>query len=260
MSERSILRSVAVPTEHGGWGLTLEPVLLGLIVASSGAGALLGLAAFIGFVARTPLKVMLVDRSRDRRLHRTDVAAQLFTVELLVLVVLVLGAARLGDGPFWAPLLVAAPLVLVELWFDMRSRSRRLLPELAGSIGIASTVAMIVLADGGSARLAVGLWVILAARSITSIPFVRAQVGLLHGNTGDPRTLLAADLVAIGLAVVGTLLDPSLLAGAVTIAAIVAFQRVGAQRPVPRATVVGIRQMVLGLVLVATTSAGVLAS
>jgi hypothetical protein len=260
MSERSILRSVAVPTEHGGWGLTLEPVLLGLIVASSGAGALLGLAAFIGFVARTPLKVVLVDVSRDRRLHRTNVAAQLLTAELLVLVVLVLGATRLADAPFWAPLVVAAPLVLLELWFDMRSRSRRLLPELAGSIGIASTVAMIVLADGGSARLAVGLWVVLAARSITSIPFVRAQVGLLHGHTGDPTTLLAADLVAIGLAVVGTVLDPSLLAGAVTIAVIVAFQRVGAQRPVPRATVVGIRQMVLGLVLVATTSAGVLAT
>ena len=119
---------------------------------------------------------------------------------------------------------------------------------------------MIVLADGGDARLAAGLWVILVARSITSIPFVRDQVGLLHGRTGDPTTLLAADLVAIGLAVVVTLLDPSLLAGAVTIAAIVAFQRVGALGPVPRATVIGIRQMVLGLVLVATTSAGVLAS
>ena len=260
MSERSTLRSVAVPTEHGGWGLTLEPVLLGLIVASSGAGALLGLAAFIGFVARTPLKVVLVDVSRDRRLPRTNVAARLFTVELLVLVVLVLGASRLADGPFWAPLIVAAPLVGVELWFDMRSRSRRLLPELAGSIGIASTVAVIVLADGGGARLAVGLWVILAARSITSIPFVRAQVALLHGHTGDPRTPLAADVAAIGLAMVATLLDPSLLAGAVTIAAIVAYQRVDARRPVPQATVVGIRQMVIGLVLVATTSAGVLAS
>ena len=28
-------RGVAVPTEHGGWGFTLEPILLGLLVAHS---------------------------------------------------------------------------------------------------------------------------------------------------------------------------------------------------------------------------------
>ncbi|MDX2007394.1 MAG: hypothetical protein SFU83_19325 [Meiothermus sp.] len=27
------LRSVALPNEHGGWGFTLEPILLGLLVA-----------------------------------------------------------------------------------------------------------------------------------------------------------------------------------------------------------------------------------
>ena len=42
---RSPLRAVAVPSEHGGWGLTAEPVLLGLIVAPSAAGACLGAAA-----------------------------------------------------------------------------------------------------------------------------------------------------------------------------------------------------------------------
>ena len=30
--QRSPLRTVALPSEHGGWGLTLEPVLLGLLV------------------------------------------------------------------------------------------------------------------------------------------------------------------------------------------------------------------------------------
>ncbi|HDL49896.1 MAG TPA: prenyltransferase, partial [Actinobacteria bacterium] len=32
------LRSVAMPTEHGGWGFTLEPIILGLLVAPSPAG------------------------------------------------------------------------------------------------------------------------------------------------------------------------------------------------------------------------------
>ena len=46
---------------------------------------------------------------------------------------------------FWVPLAVAAPFVGVELWFDMRSRGRRLIPELAGTFGIGSVVAAIVL-------------------------------------------------------------------------------------------------------------------
>ena len=50
-SPRPMLRSVALPTEHGGWGLTLEPVLLGLLVAPSVAGLAIGGAAFLVFVA-----------------------------------------------------------------------------------------------------------------------------------------------------------------------------------------------------------------
>lgn len=44
---RPSLRSVAIPAEHGGWGLTLEPGILGVLVAPDLAGVLLGLAALL---------------------------------------------------------------------------------------------------------------------------------------------------------------------------------------------------------------------
>src|SRR5665213_893101 len=47
VARRSPLRAVAMPTEHGGWGLTAEPVLLGLIVAPSIAGGAIGAAAIV---------------------------------------------------------------------------------------------------------------------------------------------------------------------------------------------------------------------
>ncbi len=47
------LRPVALPTEHGGWSLTLEPVVLGLMVEPGWAGLALGTVAILGFVART---------------------------------------------------------------------------------------------------------------------------------------------------------------------------------------------------------------
>ena len=257
---RSLLRSVSVPAEHGGWGLTLEPALLGLLVAWSGAGACLALAALVGFVARTPLKLVLVDASRDRHLARTTLARRVVAVELLVLAALVAGAALLSHGPFWVPAVIAAPLVAVELWFDMRSRSRRLVPELAGAIGISSVVTMIVLADGGDARLAWGLWLVLSARTVTSIPFVRDQIARLHQRAGPPRTTMVADLVAVLVAATAFGLDQALLAGAVAIVGVVVYQRLSARWPTPRAVVVGIRQMVLGLVVVAVTAVGVLAT
>ena len=63
-------KSVALPSEHGGWSLTAEPALLALIVVFSWSGMALGIAAMLAFVARTPLKLVLVDRWRNRWLPR----------------------------------------------------------------------------------------------------------------------------------------------------------------------------------------------
>ena len=253
-----MLRSVAVPTEHGGWGLTLEPVVLGLVVSPSGAGLCVAVAALVGFMARTPLKVVLVDASRGRRLERTAVARRLVAIELLVVVGLVVAALLLAQWSFWPPAVVAAPLVGLELWFDMRSRSRRLAPEMAGAVGISSVVAIIVLAGGGDARLAGALWLILVARSVTSIPFVRDQISRLHGRARRGSILVAADVIALGTAAVAMGLDVAVTAGAVAVAGIVAYQRLSARQPLPRAVVLGLRQMALGFALVAVTAAGVL--
>ena len=134
-AERPLWRQVAVPSEHGGWGLTLEPVLLGLLVAWSWAGLALGVAAFAAFMARTPLKLVAVDRRRDRSLDRTRLAAIVAATEV-VLVLALAAFAFSAAGPAWLiPVLIAAPLVAVEWWFDVRSRGRRLLPELAALHG-----------------------------------------------------------------------------------------------------------------------------
>ena len=80
--QRPLWRSVAIPTEHGGWGLTLEPALLGLMVAFSWSGVAIGVAATLAFLARTPLKLALVDRRRGRVLPRTRLASRIAAGEL----------------------------------------------------------------------------------------------------------------------------------------------------------------------------------
>jgi len=243
-----------MPTEHGGWSLTLEPVLLGLLVGWSWPGLALGLAAVLAFLARTPLKLVLVDRWRGRRLERTGVAARVATVELVLLVGFVVAAALGSDERFWLPLLTAAPLVAVELWFDMRSRSRRLLPELAGTVGIGSVAAAIALADGAETAMAVGLWVVVAARGAAAIPYARTQVLRTRGR---PHHLWHSDLAQALAVLVVTL---AWFAGAVPLAAGIAIVAVAvfnlaAVRATPRpAKIIGVQQMFFGIAVVIVTT------
>lgn len=247
---RSPVRGVALPAEHGGWGLTVEPVVLGLIVAPSLAGLTLGLAALLAFVARTPLKVVLVDRFRDRVLDRTRLATRIVAAELVVLTGLLLAAVVLASGRFWVPLVIALPLLGLELWFDMRSRSRRLLPELAGTTGIGSVGAAIVLAGSGSAETAAGVWLLVAARAVASLPFVRFQ---LQRAKGQPVRVWEQDLAqagAVALAAGGVVLGWLPGPAAVPIGILVLVQLVLARVPPPRAVIVGVQQTLLGLAVV----------
>jgi len=260
VGQRPTWRAVLMPREHGGWGLTLEPILLGCIVAWSIGGAALGVAALTAFLVRTPLTLALVDHRRGRWLDRSRLAARVAAAELLVLLAAVaVTIGTTGSGWRWpVPVAIAAPLVAIEVWHDVRSRGRRLVPELCGAVGIASAAASIVLAAGRSATLAGGVWLVLAARSIGAIPFVRVQILRLRRGEGPVRQSDLAQVASLTVAVAALLLDRRLAAGGAGVAVLAAVQSVWVRRPPIAAKRLGLRQMVLGFGLVAVTAAGVL--
>jgi hypothetical protein len=258
--ERSLWRTVAVPSEHGAWGLTLEPVLLGLVVAPSRAGALLGVAAFLTLLVRTPLKLVVVDARRDRWLDRSRLALRFAVGELVVLVGLGVVAVWAAGWSWLVPVGVAVPLVGVELWFDVRSRGRRLIPELCGSVGIASVAAALVVAGGRSAGLAIGTWLVLSARAAGAIPFVRVQIARLHRRRASIRSSDGMQAVAIAVGAVAVLIDRRMAAAFAGLVVLAVLHVVWVRRPPIAAKVLGMRQMMLGVGLVAVTAAGVLAS
>lgn len=253
------LRAVALPTEHGGWSLTLEPVLLGLLVEPGWSGAYIGLAALVAFLVRTPLRIALVDGYRARSLPRTGPARRIAALELTLLAGLVLLAAATAERSFLWPVIAAAPLVLIELWYDVRSRSRRLVPELAGATGVAAVAAIIALAGGGTGRLAVGLWCVAAARAVAAIAFVRVQLRRSKGQAHSVRRSDGFQLLAVTAATIGWLLDAVSAAGVVAISALALVHAVLARRPVPATPILGAQQVVLGLGVVLTAALGALA-
>jgi hypothetical protein len=252
-------RAVAVPSEHGGWGLTAEPIALGLLVGFSVAGLAIGTAAMLAFLVRTPLKLAVIDHRRGRRLERTVLARRLAIAELAAIALCAAVACALA-GPAWlVPIAIAAPPIALELWFDVRSRGRRLVPELAGSVGIASVAAAIVIAADGTTSLAVAVWVIIAARAIVAIPFVRTQIQRLRHGAAPLAATVAFQVIGIAVAISAAVVDQRLLAGATAVAAgsLLQCRALGIDR-IPPAKVLGVLQMVFGLVVVGASALGVL--
>ncbi len=203
---RSLLRAVAVPAEHGGWGLTAEPVALGLLVAPSISAGLLLVAAFGAFLARTPLKIALGDWRRRRRLPRTMLARRVVTAELVIIGTALATVALRSSRGWWLSLLAAVPLAGVEIYFDMQAKGRRLVPELCGAAAISSTAAAIARAGGARWELAGSLSLLLVARAIGSVPFARAEVMRWRRRSVDLRVPILAQGVAFATAGAGSAL------------------------------------------------------
>ena len=257
---RPVWRAIALPSEHGGWSLTAEPALLGLIVAFSWPGLALAAAAMLAFVARTPLKFVLVDRWRHRWLDRSRLALRIATIEVTVLIALVAVAVVTTDHRFWPPLAIAAPLVLLELWYDTRSRSRRLIPEIAGTVGIGSVAAAVALAGGASGLVAGGLWCVVAARSVAAIAYVRCQIMRSHFRPAPRWQSDIGQIAALGAVGVGWVVDAVPAASVVAIALLGVFNAAALTRPPAKAVVIGIQQTIFGLFVVAVTAIAVLAA
>ena len=88
--------------------------------------------------------------------------------------------------------------------------------------------------------------------------FAQGQVHRLRHGDWSRRTSDVAQLVGAVIALAAAFVDPSVWAGAVCVAVIVAVQLAWSRGPARHAKVVGIWQMVFGLALVAATTLGVL--
>jgi hypothetical protein len=251
---------VALPIEHGAWGFLLEPALLGLLVAASGAGLALVAAALAALLLQTPLSLVLADLRRGRRYPRTALAWRFVAgYGTALLLALALALALAGTATVVLPALFAAPLVAVQLWFDARHRARELLPEIAGAVAIGSLAACVALAGGWSSLPALGLWALLAARTVPTIVYVRARLRLERGEAvARAPTWVSHGLALAGVAVAagtGAVAWPLTLAYAGL--GLRAVLGVSSRRAHVPAKVIGFRELGLGVLVVGAIAVSV---
>ena len=251
------LRSVAFPTEHGGWGFTFEPILLGLLIAPTATGWELAVAATAVFLARRPVKLVGTDLVRRRWLERSSTALRVAALYILVAAAGAVGAFVTRKGPFWWPLLAAVPFALLSLRADAYSKNRGLVPQLAGAIAMGSTAAGIAMGGGLDWVASFGLWGVLTARDVAAIVLARGMVRRFKGKDVTHGPILLVQLLAItptiALALSGA--APWLSVAAMVLLAVVSFGSV--HRPPVPAKRVGWTQMGVGLMVVILTAVGV---
>jgi 4-hydroxybenzoate polyprenyltransferase len=254
---------VALPPEHGGWGLLFEPILAGMVAAPSWSGLLVAAAAVAVFLARQPIKIVLTDRAAGRRVPRTRHALW-FSGGYLAIAGASAGLALRLTGPsILIPVACAAPLALVQLAHDARNRSRGLLPELCGAAALAVTASAVAVASQWDLAPALGLWAVASARTLPAMVTVRTRVLRLHADArvGRPstdapageHTSAALPLVAHAAAMSTVLVLQAaglVPRGVITVLAVLAARAgftLRASAPRVRAQQIGIEELVIGL-------------
>jgi len=253
------LRTIALPNEHGGWGLALEPIALGLLVAPSPAGFFLAVATLGAFLARHPFKIVTGDRRRGRRFPRTAVAERFALLYAgLALAGLLAAATTAASYQFILPLLLAAPFAAVQLAYDATGRSRALAPELAGSFGLAAVSTSIALAGGWPLPAAFGLWAILASRVVPTILYVRARLQLKHGETPSLSPVFISHVCALGIVVALALMKVAPLLAVVALLVLLLRAAFGFSETAQRASAkrIGIGELAYGAMTVLAVAAG----
>jgi len=189
------LKTIALPAEHGGWGLLFEPIALGLLLAPSIAGMYLALSAVGFFLARHPLTLVVLNRKRSS--PRTALARRFAALYLTTGTASFVGALVFSQRQFILPLLMAVPFAVVQVAHDWSGRRRVLLSELAGAVAICSLATAIALAGGWSTKASFALWAIMIAREVPAVLYVRACLRRARASDASPVPMTVAHLLAI---------------------------------------------------------------
>jgi hypothetical protein len=245
-SRRLALRPLALPSEHGGWGLLLEPVALGLLVAPSITGVIVAISALFAFLVRQPLRLALQDARRGKVYPRTRYCWMLVLGYGAAALVTMSAAVARGGAQMLIPVALIAPLAIVQLLYDASNRSRALLPEVSGTAALCSVTAVVAMAGATKLEHALGFSGIALARALPAVMYVRV---LLRGGRVWPVILLHV----IAVVAIGAYASPFALAAMVILLLRATY---GLSRPAPPAKTVGWLEIVFGVVTVSLAVIG----
>ena len=191
------MKSIALPNEHGSWGILFEPLVLGIAVAPSLASPFVALLYIGAFLSRQPLKWFFADLKARRERPQTAAARMFAFVFLAITAIGFFGTLAFAGVVPLLPLIITAPLGAVTLWFDVSGKSRRVAPEMAGVLTLASSAAVCGLAAEWSVAASVALSILIVLRLIPSMLYVRERLKLEKGKPSSFAVPIALHVFAV---------------------------------------------------------------
>jgi hypothetical protein len=198
-ANRSRLRSMMVPREHGAWGMLLIPLAIGGAVGLRTTENLLlllalALTAVALFWLRTPVEALLGTtamkaRSQDERRNLVVVIAALSILALCCLGAIFWRGRNMALLPIC---MVVAVAFGIQAVVKRAGRKGRMPAQIIGSIGLTSTAAAgYCVANGGWAPIAIALWAINFAFAAGQVHYVQVRI---HSSRATTRS----ELLSIG--------------------------------------------------------------
>lgn len=191
------LRGIALPNEHGSWSILLEPLVGAGAVAFTPATIWISMLFIGAFLMRQPLRIWLADRNAGRDLPQTWAARKYTLVYSAIFAAGLVGTIAIVPAANFLPLAIAAPLCIVQIYYDMRHKSRSLIPELTGAVALSSSAALISLAGGWTMPAAASLWAIFILRLIPSVLYIRNRLRLEKGKSWSAVVPIVGHLIAL---------------------------------------------------------------
>ncbi len=142
------------------------------------------------------------------------------------------------------------------MWADATLRSRNLIPELVGGIALGAVAVSIALAGGADAADAWALWLVPAGRTVSSVPFVRAQIRRARDLPPRPGGVLVVDAAVVAVMMAAAWFDTISWLAAGAMALLWAWSAIWLYRPPIPTRTLGWTQIVIGFVVVAMAAAG----
>jgi hypothetical protein len=248
-----------LPTEHGGWGFISEPILLGLLLAPTWGGFALGIVAFAAFLLRHPLKLYVKDVRAGRSVPRT-LAARRFVLIYggVMIAAAILMLFLMPSSIVLVPIGLSIPLIGLQLWQDVHNKGRSLTAELAGAIATGAFASSIVLIDEWTFALAMGLWLVLAAKGVTAVLYVRSRLRLERDKPAS--RLLTMSVHGGGVLLLFVAAAYALLPWTAPLAMVILAIRAGiglsSLRKARPAKAIGIQEMIYGFCFVLLVALG----
>lgn len=245
-------RQIALPTEHGGWGLLFESLIAGLAIAFSPAAPWIALMTVGAFLTRQPLRIFILDRIGMRVKGRSVAAIKFVSLFSAIFFAGAVGTLYTIHIPALTPFLLIVPFAAMQLYWDVNRKSRDLIAELSGAVSMSSSIAVIALAAGIFWPVAVALWILFVSRGIPSILYVRERLKLEKGkdfSRGIPTIAHMAALICVAVFAYYRLL-PYLVIVAMAILLLRTVTGLSPRRRKMKAIQIGVREVIYGTMVV----------